>query len=188
MWIVHQHFDLWFKHKKKWGNGNNESMACRTNCKRSRNKQSSYVSRLRPCNRTCSFWDIIWCATPVAMNGRHSTTEEHSNSHPQPERLLNLSPLNTTSAFCGAKSWILSKKASHKMRTKEVGNVPWKKQLGNVLWKAGHIPNSVCFHRSSLIKTSCSWLIWIITEQRWVINEQLSALLLSLNPYTQRVE
>ena len=132
--------------------------------------------------------EIIWCATPVAMNGRHSTTEEHSNSHLQPERLLNLSTPNTTSAFYDAKSWILSKKASHQMRTKEVGNVLWKIQLCNVLWKSGHIPNSVCFHRSSLIKTSCTWLIWIIIEQRWLINEQLRALLLSLNHCTQRVE
>ena len=108
-WIVYQHFVLWFKYNKKTGNGNNKSMGCRTNCKCSRTKRSSYVSRLRPWHRTCSFWEIIWCAMPVAMNGRHSTTEEHSNSHPHTERLINLSTPNTTSAFYNAKSWTLSK-------------------------------------------------------------------------------
>ena len=76
-WTGYQHFVLWFKHNKKTGYGKNKSMGCRTNCKRSRNKRRSHVSRLRPCNRTCSFWDIIWCVTPVTMNGRYLTTEEH---------------------------------------------------------------------------------------------------------------
>ena len=84
--------------QKDW-NGNNKSMGCRTNCKRSRNKRSSYVSRLIPCNRTCSFWDMIWCATHVAMNGRYSTTEEHSNSRAQTEGLINFSTPNTTRHF-----------------------------------------------------------------------------------------
>ena len=71
-WIAYQHFVLWFKHNKKTGNGNNKSVGFRMNCKRSRNKGRSYVSRLRPCNRTCFYWDIIiWCTTSVAMNGRH---------------------------------------------------------------------------------------------------------------------
>ena len=99
--------------------------------------------------------------------------------------LLTFPPQTRGAHFTTLNRGFSLKKFHPKCITKEVDNVLWKIQLGNVLWKTGHIPNSVCFHRSSLTKTSCSWLIWVITEQRWVINEQLRALLLSLNHYSK---
>ena len=60
---------------------------------------------------------------------------------------------------CGAKEYEEDKKHLNCEAVIRSLNVLWKMQLGNVLWKSGHIPNSVCFHLSSLMKTSCSCLI-----------------------------
>ena len=151
-WIVYQHFFLWFKHNKKTGNGNNKSMGCRTNRKRSRNKGRSYVSRLRRCKNTCSYWDVIWCATPVVMNGRHSTREEIRTLALRGKGFFTFPPQTRRAHFTALNESNFKSFAPNACKRSWQLNVLWKMQLGNVLWKSGHISNSVCFHPCSLMK------------------------------------